>query len=85
MSSTLISFILIIIIFVLVIIYAIVMYEMAKNKTGIFSLYKPEPTFDALRPMGETIPLTQEDIDKRVNLVAKALADKNKTLPPTPP
>lgn len=78
MATTLISFILIIIIFVIIIVYTVVMYEMAKNKTGIFALYTPVPTFDALRPMGETIPLTQEEINQRADIVAKSLADNSK-------
>lgn len=78
MSTTAISFIIIILILVTIIVYAIVMYEMAKNKTFIFSRYDPEPTFTQhIRPMGPTKPLTQEEIDNIQKLVQKALSELN--------
>ena len=52
------------------IVYAIVMFEIYKNQTFIFTPYQqPAPPPNTFRPLGNVTPLTQEEINQRNALI----------------
>lgn len=66
MSSNAISVTILVFILLTVIIYVIVMFELYKNQTFIFSPYTPPvPQTPHFYPLGAVHPLSQEDINQR--------------------
>lgn len=63
--------------FVIIIVYAVVMFELYKKKTFIFTPYVPVKPSDAFFPLGKITPMTQEEIDERNEFIYSFI--------PTPP
>lgn len=52
--------------------YVVLLFELYKNQTFIFTPYKQaEPPANTFRPLGTVTPLTQEEINQR-NAIIKA-------------
>jgi hypothetical protein len=65
-----------IIIFILVVslVYVIVMFEMAKSKTGIFSKYViPTPPESFFHPLGDVTPMTPDEIRIKNTVIMNSL------------
>lgn len=65
-----------IIVFILLvsIAYVLVLFECYKNKTFIFAPYTaPPPPANTFYPLGEIIPLTQEQIDQRNTIIRNSI------------
>ncbi|MEM2986600.1 MAG: hypothetical protein QXV60_00665 [Nitrososphaerota archaeon] len=61
-------------ILIVMIVYSILMFEFYKNHTFIFSPYKPpDPPVKFFRPLGEVIPMTQEEIETRNNIIKNSM------------
>lgn len=66
MSSKEISIGILISILVIIIVYVIVMFELYKKQTFIFTPYiPPSPPPNSFYPLGSTTPMTSEEIDQR--------------------
>lgn len=73
-SSDIISFVLFFIIIIGIIIYLIVIFEMWKNKKGLFAPYKPVPLpANAFYPLDNVVPDTPEQSAVKAEL-AKQMA-----------
>lgn len=73
-ASTTVSVILVIVMLLILIGYIIAMFEFAKNKSFIFAPYKPTPRLEKyFYPLNGVTPLTQEEIDKRNELIHRVL------------
>lgn len=70
MSTNGISVAILIIILIILIIYVVVMFELYKQQTFIFSPYTPPtPTSNHFYPLGAVHPLTQEQINQRNSII----------------
>lgn len=69
-TSNSISIGILIAVIVLIIIYVVVLFELYKNQEFIFATYSPPtPPSNYFYPLGEIIPLTQEEIEHRNALI----------------
>lgn len=77
-SAKAISIGILVVLLILTIVYIIVIFEAAKNQTLIFAPYTPpDPTVSHFRPLGEIRELTQEEIDRRNEIIAQTRPTDN--------
>jgi len=70
MSSKEVAIGILIFILVIIIVYVIVMLELYKKQTFIFTPYvPPNPPPNTFYPLGNTTPMTREEIDQRNDII----------------